>query len=57
MSELKQLLLRHPKGITVAQIAAQLKVTTRSARRYLRELRLDLESVADQRSAAQIAET
>ncbi len=52
MRELRQLLLRHPKGVTVAQVAAQLKVTTRSARRYLHELRLELESVADQPSGA-----
>jgi predicted DNA-binding transcriptional regulator YafY len=44
MSELQQLLYRHPKGVTLAEIAAHLHVTVRSARRYLSEMDLDLES-------------
>lgn len=47
MSELRQLLSRHPKGVTLAEIAAHLDVTTRSARRYLDELKLDLEAVPE----------
>ena len=39
MSQLRRLLERHPKGVTVAEISALLGVTTRSARRYLSELR------------------
>lgn len=47
MSELRQLLHQHPKGVTLAEIAAHLRVTTRSARRYLREMQLDLEAVPE----------
>ncbi len=47
MSELRSLLSRHPKGVTLAEIAAHLEVTTRSARRYLDELKLDLEAVPE----------
>ncbi len=47
MSELGQLLRKHPRGVTVNEVAAHLQVTPRSARRYLRELRLDLEGVVE----------
>jgi predicted DNA-binding transcriptional regulator YafY len=47
MSELRQLLHQHPKGVTLAEIAAHLQVTTRSARRYLSELRYDLEAIPE----------
>jgi len=49
MSELRALLLRHPKGVTLSEIAAHLEVTPRSARRYLKEIcrKLDLEAVAE----------
>ena len=33
MSELRALLHRHPKGVTLNQIAAHLEITPRSARR------------------------
>jgi predicted DNA-binding transcriptional regulator YafY len=44
MSELRRLLMQHPKGVTLIEIAAHLHVTERSARRYLAELTFDLES-------------
>jgi predicted DNA-binding transcriptional regulator YafY len=47
MSELRQLLLQYPRGVTVTEIAAHLDVTTRSARRYLDEIRVDLEAVPE----------
>jgi predicted DNA-binding transcriptional regulator YafY len=47
MSELVQLLHQHPRGVTIAEIAAFLQVTTRSARRYLREMHVDLEAVPE----------
>lgn len=52
MSQLRQLLMQHPRGVTLAEIAAHLRVTPRSARRYLTELRskhggFDLEWTAD----------
>jgi predicted DNA-binding transcriptional regulator YafY len=47
MSDLRQLLYQHPRGVTVNEIAAHLRVTPRSARRYLRELKLDLEDLPD----------
>ncbi len=50
MSDLRQLLHQHPKGFTLSEIAAHLKVTTRSARRYLEELRSDLEAVPERPS-------
>ncbi len=50
MSDLRQLLHQHPKGFTLSEIAAHLKVTTRSARRYLEELRGDLEAVPERPS-------
>lgn len=43
MSELRQLLVQHPKGVTLEEIAAHLHVSQRSARRYLAELTFDLE--------------
>lgn len=47
MSELRRLLHQHPRGVTLLEIAAHLRVTPRSARRYLRELSLDLEAVPE----------
>ena len=53
MSELRQLLHQYPRGLTLAEISEQLGVTTRSARRYLRELRLDLEAVLERYRAGE----
>ncbi len=50
MSELRQLLVQHPKGVTLEEIAAHLHVTERSARRYLAELSFDLESEVERPS-------
>lgn len=50
MSELRQLLHQHPKGVTLNEIAAHLRITTRSARRYLSEVQLDLESAVERPS-------
>jgi len=52
MSELRALLHRHPKGVTLNQIAAHLEITPRSARRYLKEIcrKLELEAIAEQPS-------
>ncbi|MCA9618455.1 MAG: WYL domain-containing transcriptional regulator, partial [Myxococcales bacterium] len=47
MAELRQLLVQHPKGVTLAEIAAHLAITPRSARRYLRELPYELEAAPD----------
>ena len=47
MSELRQLLYQHPKGVTLSEIAAHLDVTQRSARRYLSEIKVDLEAVPE----------
>jgi predicted DNA-binding transcriptional regulator YafY len=47
MSELRQLLHQHPRGVTLMEIAAHLRITTRSARRYLSEVQLDLEAVPE----------
>ena len=47
MSELRRLLHLHPSGVTLLEIAAHLRVTPRSARRYLRELSYDLEAVPE----------
>lgn len=44
MSELRRLLIQHPKGVTLSEIAGHLHVTERSARRYLAELNFDIES-------------
>ncbi len=45
---LRALLLRHPKGLTLYELAAELGVTPRSLRRYLAEVKreLDLASVS-----------
>ncbi len=52
MSDLRALLHRHPKGVTLNEIAAHLDVTPRSARRYLGEIntKLDLEAVPERPS-------
>ena len=47
MDDLRQFLVQHPKGVTLAEIAAHLAITPRSARRYLREITYDLESVPE----------
>lgn len=44
MSDLRRLLVQHPKGVTLTEIAAHLDVSERSARRYLAEISFDLES-------------
>lgn len=43
LDRLKQLLALHPNGLTLDELAAQLQVTTRSVRRYLKETAKDLE--------------
>lgn len=48
LETLRALLLRHPKGLTIYELAAELDVTPRSLRRYLQEVKreLDLTSVS-----------
>lgn len=48
LETLRALLLRHPKGLTLYELAAELGVTPRSLRRYLAEVKreLDLASVS-----------
>jgi predicted DNA-binding transcriptional regulator YafY len=43
LDALRALLLQRPRGMTLAEIAQALHVTTRSARRYLREVRREIE--------------
>ena len=52
MSQLRALLHRHPKGVTLNEIAAHLQVTPRSARRYLKEInrKLELDAIAERPS-------
>jgi predicted DNA-binding transcriptional regulator YafY len=38
MDRMRELLMRHPGGLTLYELAAALKVTSRTMRRYLREL-------------------
>jgi len=47
MDRLREILLRHPKGITLYELAEGLEVTPRTMRRYLKEVEreFDLESV------------
>jgi predicted DNA-binding transcriptional regulator YafY len=47
MSDLRQLLVQHPKGVTLEEIAAHLSITPRSARRYLRAIQYDLEAIPE----------
>ena len=47
MRLLRQLLHTSPKGITLGDIAKRLHVTTRSARRYIRELGDDVEAIPE----------
>lgn len=47
MSELRQFLVQHPKGVTLTEIAAHLAITPRSARRYLSAIQYDLEAVPE----------
>ena len=42
---LRALLSRHPRGLTIYELARELEVTPRSMRRYLAEIRRDLELV------------
>lgn len=50
MAELRRLLVQHPKGVTLHEIAAHLDVTPRSARRYLNALPMELESEVERPS-------
>ncbi len=43
LESLRSLLLRHPKGLTIYQLGAELGVTPRSLRRYLVEVKRELE--------------
>lgn len=49
LSQLREMLESHPKGLSLDEIARKLHVTDRSVRRYLRELEreVDLERTAD----------
>jgi len=44
---LRELLIQRPKGMALQEIAAALKVTTRSARRYLQEIKREFELEKD----------
>jgi predicted DNA-binding transcriptional regulator YafY len=46
LETLRALLLRHPKGLTIYELAAELSVTPRSLRRYLVEVKRELELVS-----------
>ncbi len=46
LDTLRALLQRHPKGLTIYELAAELDVTPRSLRRYLSEVKRDLELVS-----------
>lgn len=45
MDSLRGLLQRHPRGLTLVEMAVQLGITTRSLRRYLREVGKELELI------------
>lgn len=45
LDNLRALLQKHPKGLTIYELATELKVTPRSMRRYLAEVRRDLDLV------------
>lgn len=46
LDTLRALLQRHPKGLTIYELARELDVTPRSMRRYLAEVRRDLDLVS-----------
>lgn len=46
LETLRALLVRHPKGLTLYDLARELKVTPRSMRRYLEEVRRELDLVS-----------
>ncbi len=46
LDTLRALLQRHPKGLTIYELARELDVTPRSLRRYLSEVKRDLEIVS-----------
>src|SRR5262245_17770982 len=46
LDNLRTLLQKHPKGLTIYQLASELQVTPRSMRRYLAEVRRDLDLVS-----------
>lgn len=50
MAELRRLLIQHPKGVTLHEVAAHLDVTPRSARRYLNALPMELEAEVERPS-------
>lgn len=52
MSDLHQLMQQHPRGLTLQEIALHLDVTTRSARRYLKEMRFELEAFEERPGGA-----
>ncbi len=43
LSQLREMLESHPKGLSLPEIAARLRVTDRSVRRYLRELEREVD--------------
>src|SRR5438552_1061265 len=43
LRQLRELLEQHPKGLPIDELAARLKVTDRSVRRYLRELEREVD--------------
>lgn len=45
LDKLRSLLQRHPKGLSIYELASELEVTPRSLRRYLQEIKRDLELV------------
>src|SRR4029453_14072412 len=47
LDALRALLQRHPKGLTIYELAGQLDVTPRSLRRYLVEVKRDLDLVCE----------
>lgn len=46
LDALRALLQRHPKGLTIYELAAELGVTPRSLRRYLQEVKREIELVS-----------
>lgn len=47
IDNLRSLLARHPRGLTIYELARELDVTPRSMRRYLAEIRRDLDLVCE----------
>ncbi len=56
LDKLREVLEAHPSGLDIASLAAMLRITTRSVRRYLRELdrQTELESVATRAGGAHV---